>query len=145
MQGGYPPPPQRSNDESNLNNLAIGYYVWGGLIAFFSLFSLFYVFFGVAMQSGGWMDMQPKHGPALAETQAIGSLFVTIGLVILILGETMAVLTIIAGRKLKKRQGYMFIMVIAGFTCLSFPLGTTLGVLTFVVMGRPGVKQLFGR
>ena len=141
----YNAQPPISNGETNLNNLAIGFYIWGGMLAFFSLFSLIYVFLGIAMQSGSWMDMQPKGSGFASEQANIGRLFVVIGLVVLVIGETMAVLTIIAGRKLKRRKGYMFVMIMAGFSCLSFPFGTTLGVLTFIVMTKPHVKQLFGR
>jgi hypothetical protein len=36
-------------------------------------------------------------------------------------------------------------LVTAGLTCASFPLGTALGIFTFIVLSRPTVKTLFER
>ena len=34
-------------------------------------------------------------------------------------------------------------MIIAGINCLGIPLGTTLGVFTFIVLLRPSVQHVF--
>lgn len=34
-------------------------------------------------------------------------------------------------------------MVVAGVSCLSIPLGTALGVFTFIVLSRPSIVRLF--
>lgn len=55
-----------------------------------------------------------------------------------------AALSGFAGRSLSRRRHYVFCLVAAGLACLSFPLGTALGVFTFMVLQRPSVKALFG-
>ena len=53
---------------------------------------------------------------------------------------TLNIMTAIGLRSLKWRTlGY----INAGLNCLSVPLGTVLGVFTFVVMSRPGARMLF--
>jgi hypothetical protein len=37
----------------------------------------------------------------------------------------------------------MFSLVIAGVNCASFPLGTLLGVFTFIVLLRASVRSLY--
>ena len=56
-----------------------------------------------------------------------------------------AVLMIMTGLNLQRRKGHTFCQVVAGLTCLSIPLGTILGVFTFIVLNRPEVKVMFGR
>lgn len=59
-------------------------------------------------------------------------------------GWTLGGLTAYARRCIRKRKNYTFILVIAGINCaFVMPLGTVLGVFTFVVLTRPMVKPLF--
>jgi hypothetical protein len=44
---------------------------------------------------------------------------------------------------LRQRRNRVFSMVVAGFNCLWMPLGTILGVFTFVVLGRTSVTELY--
>jgi hypothetical protein len=37
----------------------------------------------------------------------------------------------------------MLCMITAGLSCLEMPYGTALGVMTFVVLSRPSVRQEF--
>ena len=46
---------------------------------------------------------------------------------------------------LRQRRNRMFSMVVAGLNCLHMPLGTVLGVFTFVVLGRESVVALYER
>jgi hypothetical protein len=48
-----------------------------------------------------------------------------------------------SGLFLLKRRHRMFILIVAGLNCLSVPLGTILGVFTFVVLGRDSVRKAF--
>ena len=60
-----------------------------------------------------------------------------------LLGETLAISTIISGRWLRKYKGYWFSLSIAFLLCIYLPLGTVLGILTIVVLSRQSVKQLY--
>jgi uncharacterized membrane protein HdeD (DUF308 family) len=44
---------------------------------------------------------------------------------------------------LRKHTNRTFSMVVAGFNCLYIPLGTVLGVFTFIVLGRDSVVALY--
>ena len=49
----------------------------------------------------------------------------------------------LAGRNLHRRTGRTLVLVVAALECLNMPLGTILGVFTFVVLGRPSVRAAF--
>ena len=44
---------------------------------------------------------------------------------------------------LRQRRNRVFSMVVAGFNCLYMPLGTVLGVFTFIVLSRDSVMALY--
>lgn len=52
----------------------------------------------------------------------------------------MMVLNFLSARKMGQRKGRIFSMVVAGFNCVNFPLGTALGVFTFVVLSRTSIE-----
>jgi len=53
------------------------------------------------------------------------------------------VLLIVAGSSLRSKRRWVLCLVVAGMNCLNAPLGTVLGVFTFLVLFRPTVKALF--
>jgi hypothetical protein len=75
----------------------------------------------------------------------MSGVFMGLGLFFSILTIGFAYCTYLAGKSLRDRQRYTFCLVIAGINFLSMPLGTILGVFTFVVLQRPSVKVMFGR
>ena len=56
----------------------------------------------------------------------------------------LAFLIFLGGRSLRRRDRYMFCLVVAGISCMLMPFGTALGVFTILVLLRPSVKQIFG-
>lgn len=66
-------------------------------------------------------------------------------LVLAVLGVAHVILNFMCARAIAERKRLVFIQVIAGISCLSLPLGTALGVCTFIVLSRPTVTQLFKR
>lgn len=62
------------------------------------------------------------------------------GAVLLILGITG---NLISALKMAKRRSRVFSMLVAGFNCVSIPLGTVLGVFTLVVLGRRSVVNSY--
>ena len=63
------------------------------------------------------------------------ALYAGAGVLALILG----ILCVVSARMMSQRRGQTFSLVVAGINCLNFPLGTTLGVFTFVVLLRASV------
>ncbi len=129
-----------NQDEEHLKLLSIFHYVWGGLTACGCCFGGFYALLG-----GGFMAAAGQNQGQGAPPAFFGGIFLVVGIFIALLAGTMSVLTILAGRNLARRTNYIFCLVIAAITCVSFPFGTALGVFTIVVLQRPTVKQMFGR
>jgi hypothetical protein len=53
------------------------------------------------------------------------------------------VANLLSGVFMRRLQHRTFSMVVAGFNCLHIPLGTILGVFTFVVLGRDSVARAY--
>ena len=74
----------------------------------------------------------------------MGWFFIATAGAFILIGWTYAICTVIAGRRLQRRRGYLFCMITAALNCANFPFGTALGVCTFIVLARPSVKRMFG-
>lgn len=126
----------RDNDRQHLQLLSIFYYVFAGLIGLFSLLFLVYIVFGVVFLAV----------PEIAKEDAaktVGWVFIFVGILFSVIGWTAVGLLITTGRYLTKNKNYTLCLVVAGFACLFMPLGTILGIFTFVVLLRPSVKERF--
>lgn len=126
-------------DQEHLKLVEIGFYVMAGMIAFFSLFTLIYIFLGALIASGAFPETQD----AQANPRWVGLLFVGLGTLFLLLGMSVAFLTYLAGRNVRKRRGRIYSIVIAGLCCTQVPLGTAFGVGCILVLVRPSVVALF--
>jgi len=122
-----------NQDEQYLRLLSVFHYVVGGLVALFACIPLIHLTIGIAILVGAIDD-----APALA-----GLIMVIMAMFFIIVGWTLGVFIIIAGRCLAKRKHYMFCLVIAAISCIFMPFGTVLGVFTIIVLMRPSVKELF--
>ena len=120
-------------DEQYLKLLSVFHYVVGGLAACFACIPIIHLSIGIAMLVGA-IDDAPEF---------VGALLVLIAIFAMLVGWTLAVCIIIAGRCLAKRKRYMFCLVIAAISCVFMPFGTVLGVFTIIVLMRPSVKELF--
>jgi hypothetical protein len=139
------PPGGHDADLSHLKTLAICHYVWGGLTILLSSVFIFHIVMGVVMLSGGMpFPTPPTTGPAIQPPpDFFGWFFIGIGSFFILLGWTTGILTILSGRRLAQRRSRTFSLVVAGLNCLSVPVGTTLGVFTFIVLFRPSVQALY--
>jgi hypothetical protein len=125
-----------NQDEEHLRMLSILYYIWGGLTACFSCLGVVYVVMGGVFMVAA---SQQHNGPPAW----FGAIFSIFGVLMVLLVGAVAGLTIWTGRNLQQRKRYTLCLIVAGLSCLSVPLGTALGVFTFVVLSRPSVKELF--
>ena len=130
-----------NQDREHLRLLAIFHYVGAGLAALFSLFPLLYTTIGAififAARHG-----TPKPGEELPP-EFLGWIFVGIGSFLFLLGITMAICILLAGRCLSRHRFYSFALVMACVECLFIPFGTILGVFTIIALSRESVKALF--
>ena len=130
-----------NDDARNLDLLAMFHYIAGGITALLSCFPFIHLFIGIAMVTGKFIETSRHSGPPEA---LFGWLFIVMGAMFILIGWSLAVCMIIAGKKLKNRRNRMFCMVIAGIECMLMPFGTVLGVFTLIALNKESVKDLFG-
>ena len=139
---GLPVMLERDQDVEHIKILSVCYYVDAGLTALSACVPVFHLFIGAAMLSGGFGSASvPAHEREMM--QLMGGLFVGIASLVILLGWLMAVLNFVVARKIVRRESRILCLVVAGINCLNMPLGTVLGVFTFIVLGRPQVVQSF--
>lgn len=131
---------QQIVDEEHLRLLALGYKISAGVVAFYSLFGLIYVFMGILVSV---LPPTSSTGASDSPPAFVGWFIGGIGLVFLLLGLTIAYLRWRTARCLEQRHSLVFCQVIAALSCLEIPYGTVLGIFTFLVLGRPPVRRLF--
>jgi hypothetical protein len=132
-------PTLTQDDESHLKTLSILHYVYGGLMLLAGSFFLIYVVIGIVMLA------TTSSAPDPTAMIAGGVIFLVIGALLSGVAAAKGALTIYAGVCLAAKRRPMLCMIAAGLSCMNFPLGTALGVFTFVVISRPAVKQAFAR
>lgn len=132
---------RRRIDEEHLRLLRIGYLVSGILSAVFSIFPLFYVGMGVLFASS--IPGSARPGSTDMDPRIFGWLFAAIGVGAFLFLAAGAALKLAVAGAIRRRRAHTLCLVGAAWTCLGIPWGTVLGVLTFVVLERPGVRALF--
>ena len=130
-----------NQDKEHLRLLAIFHYIVAGLAALFSFFPLLYTTIGAIF------IFVARHGTAKPGEELppglLGWIFAGLGSFLFLLGITMAICILIAGRCLSRRRRYSFALVMACIECLFLPFGTILGVFTIIVLSRESVRALF--
>ncbi|MGD0923525.1 MAG: hypothetical protein ABSA70_17450 [Terriglobia bacterium] len=129
-------------DEEHLKLLSLGYLVSGGFNAMFSLFGVMYLVIGIVMavvvSHAPETAAKGEPGPAL-----VGYFFGGVGLVVFLVMMALAIGKFWAALCIRRRKSRTYCMVVAGISCVGFPYGMLLGVLSFVVLGRDSVARLF--
>jgi len=133
---------QRDQDVEQIRIISVCYYINAGLTALFACFPIFHLFMGAAMLSGGFGSASmPSHDREAL--QVMGGMFVGISSLVILGGWIIAVLNFVVARKIVRREARMLCLIVAGINCLNMPLGTALGVFTFIVLSRPQVIRSF--
>jgi len=125
-----------AQEEQHLQLLAIFHYIVGGLTAFLACLPLIHLTIGLVMVFGGFSGNQAP--PAF-----VGWFFIILGGGFFLVGQSLAICIIIAGRFLAQRKHYHFVFVVACCECLFMPFGTVLGVFTIVSLSLEPVKGAF--
>lgn len=131
---------QTVRDKDHLRLLSIFYFISAGLSGFFALFPLLYAVMGLAFLS---IPDRLQHAADNPPPAMFGWILFGFGIGLTILLLIFAVAKLLAGFAIRKRRHRLFVLIVAGFSCLSIPYGTLLGVFTFIVLGRPSVAALF--
>jgi hypothetical protein len=135
--------PPFDRDASHLKTLAICHYVYGGITMAFSCIFIVHIVLGIVMLNNPAMMNNASSASRPPPPEWFGWIFVGAGSCAIVLGWTLGILNIYSGRCIMARRSRTFTLVIAGIDCLSVPLGTTLGVFTFVVLLRDSVRWLY--
>ncbi len=132
---------QRENEfREHIRLLAMGHKIMAAIIGFFSLFPLIHIGVGLAALLG-YLD--PDESQDGFPMNLIGGIFVGVGALIMVSGMILAILVGIAGKRLKEYRGRTYCLVMAGILCAIFPLGTVLGILSFLVLLKPEAECFF--
>ena len=131
-----PPASFADDDLEQLRLLSVFHYVVAGITALFSLLPGFQLVFGLLMASG-------RFAPEDEGSRIFGCLMAGCASFLLFTGVGLAAAIGLAGQSIAQRRRYTYILVVAGVLCVFVPLGTILGVLTFVVLVRPSVRARF--
>ncbi len=156
---------QERIDNENLNTLTLCHYIMGGLTALFASMFIGHIIIGTMMIHNPNAFNPPVPPPPPGQPHPIGQpypmsaypmqpypffppgmgyMFVAMGSVAVLGGWTLGGLTAYAGRCLKGRKNYIYILVIAALNgTFVMPLGTLLAIFTYIVLMRPSVKALF--
>jgi len=134
--------PLAPKDVEALSLLSVFHYVLAGVQALFASFPILHFLLGAVMVFAPKSLGQGGSRFALA---LMGGFFMAFSGAWMLVGWTLAVCLVLAGRNLTLRKRYLFCLVVAGIEAmLCIPFGTVLGVLTIFVLVRPSVRQAFG-
>jgi hypothetical protein len=137
------PSSQTTIDLEHLRLLSVFHYVYAGLLTFVGCVPIIHVSMGIAILNGAFQQFPQQGNPQQQLPREAGWFFVGFGSCAIVFFWLLAVLTCVAGRRLGKRRGRVFCIVVACLECLMFPLGTILGVFTLIVLMRPTVIAIF--
>ena len=129
-----------AEDASHLKLLTIFHYIIGGIGMLTSLIPVVHLVVGVLMVRGA---LPGGAGPG--PPPEIGWLVIAFASFVILVGLSLATLTVFVGQQIASRQRHMVCLVNAGIQCLFVPLGTALGVFTFIVLLWPRVQAVFQR
>ena len=113
----------------------IGAWIFG----FMSCVGLPYTLIGFAIMTG----TIPDDGADDFPSGLFGALFFFAGLAVVGWMILTAIASWKAAQWIEAREKPNHIYVVAGIQCLYMPLGTALGVVTFIVLSRPQIRALF--
>lgn len=136
-----PPVGESPADVAHLRLLSVFHFVGAGLgLLGLGILVLQYVFFGSVMANPEVWENGSGDGPPPEQFVAFMQFFIVlIGFLVL---ATM-VGNLLSAIYLRRRRHRVFSLVIAGINCLQFPLGTALGIFTFIVLLRDSVRALY--
>jgi hypothetical protein len=122
----------------HLNTLSILHYVYAALLAMGMCFGGIYIAIGAMAATA--IKSEPKAPPG---AEMVGGFFAVIGTIVVLVALTGAICCFLSARFLKQRRNRTFSQVVAALCCLHIPLGTALGVFTFIALAKPEAEELY--
>jgi len=127
--------PATEETRSHLKLLGVFYYLFG-LMALPILAILFL--------QGQFLDFVSDQANGAEIEESFRQLFLTIQIGIGLMVIVHLVAGFYVGNCFRRQKHHTLCIVAAVFVCLSFPLGTVLGVFSLIVLMKPEAKALFG-
>lgn len=128
------------NRRENLRLLGIFHFVYAGLVLVGSLLPVVWLIMAAVWWPELTADMGSGSGMPMMLTGTVGLALAGSGILVAWLW---AGVLVVAGRSLMQSRRHTYCMVVAAVSCLSFPVGTLLGVATLYVINRNDVRELF--
>jgi MFS family permease len=123
----------------HLSTLSILHYIYGAFVAVMGIV-LPFIFIGLgAFLSSDFVLEQAQEPPP----PFVAAMFRWMGWVMLAVFLGWGALIALSGRWIARRKNRTASLVIAALCLLSFPLGTALGIFTFVVLLNEEVRQAY--
>ena len=132
-------------DLEHLRLLSIFYYVFAGLNALGLCGAGAYLVFGIGGLIIGPENLPDIKDDEVAIMRGMAWLFTALGCGMTLVLIISAVLLVWCGYSLQNQRNITLCYVVGVLSCLSVPLGTILGIFTFIVLARPSVKAKFER
>jgi hypothetical protein len=136
-----PIPYARRTDLDHLRVLAVLHFVIAGLAVVGLVFLfLHYLVMRTMIGSPEIWNQTGGGGPNPEQFFGLFKWFYLFMAVVLVAG---GVANLLSGLFIQKRRNRLFSLIVAGVNCLQVPLGTALGVFSFIVLLRPSVRDLY--
>lgn len=131
-------------DEEHLKLLVLFHRIYGIMVIVFSLLGVGYIFLLRFIFSFSKNSSHFTYSNVVQSYPAeIINIYAIILVVIIVICITIGVCNLLSAQYIKKRKLRIFSIVVACVDCISFPLGTIIGVLTLVVLLRNSVIELY--
>jgi hypothetical protein len=137
--------PGYNRDADHLNLLSIFHFVLAATsIVGLAFLCLHYTVMSSVMDNPKiWESMKHQPNPPPFDPRDFFRAFRWFYIVMGAWGLASLVGNLLAGFCLRVRRERTFCLVVAGFNCVNFPLGTPLGIFTIIVLVRESVVRLF--
>ncbi len=130
-----------NQDGEHLRLLSLFHYLVAGMQALFASIPILHFVVGAAFFGLGVFGKGEDRLPGAL----VGGFFMLFAAAWILIGWTLVLCLVVAGRSLAQRKRHMFCLVVAGVEAvMCVPFGTVLGVFTIIVLLRPSVKAAFG-
>jgi hypothetical protein len=134
----YLNPHQVASDVEHVKILSICWYVLSCLALVFGSVPIFHVVFGLMMVFKPSIFTGGPPPPAF-----MGWFMIAVGTFFILFCWACGILGLVTAYSLPRRRRLTLCYVAAALACLQMPMGTVLGVFTFIVLSRPTVKATF--
>ncbi len=122
----------------HLRTLSVLHFVYAGMTAIFATIPIVHVIVGAF-----FLFSPPPSAADGPPPELFGGIFLGVGLLVMGLGWTKAILMACAGLCLRRARRRTLCLVAAGVACMFMPLGSLLGAFTIMHLLKDPVRELF--